>query len=703
MKFFCLKMVIFFCWWQGVAIGLLVKLGQINSAHGHSVQEVADLIQDLLISMEMLVAAIAFFNSFPIMEFANVRQFNWNPLAIAPPTPSSSSSAVQPAVKILESSVHSPKKSLFIPAVGVVIKSTAISSPSHAQNITRSGCNSSNSNNNSNNSGSSSSSSSGSSSSDALLAQSNLESEISRHIMPEISTSLRSQSPVSDSGQSPSVYSSRKVFLPYALPATKSDGKEQNTSHDKKGRPAVGQGQRAALDSDTETGRAVDFTTRLSALRGAGYDLLRGVVPSLIPSSSFAININDSKKRQRHNSPPPNPSPGGEGQEEEEERRRSDSRGALTDNRSDSSPATYSHRGSSYSHEALTPLLIAGQGGRHGEDAGGVSAMGQMTPKGLPSITAHGSGSGLGGMSASSSSQHQYQHQHQHAFENRGPTRGLKGAGADKLPSPLARRRAATAYQTGSINNSIISSANSNTRQLNNTPCKCNMSDTSDDSHTDSHMHTRLQGSSPVPHRHSPPANREVRSPSAHAPTHRGSGRKSVSPDMMEARINVNHSNSSMGAREGALTDSQKAKSSSDTASAQSQPYLRSHSPARVDAKKDMDYCAAHLSSSAFQSTTSLSSSSSASSRSCPNPPSATNDMHYNGGGCFDDHSTAHSSSCIYHTLSRDGARDYARDPLLREERDDLRNERGHFIGSSSSSNNNSGTELFFIMLVLML
>ena len=69
--------------------------------------------------------------------------------------------------------------------------------------------------------------------------------------------------------------------------------------------------------------------------------------------------------------------------------------------------------------------------------------------------------------------------------------------------------------------------------------------------------------------------------------------------------------------------------------------------------------------------------------------------MHYNGGGCFDDHTAAHNSSCIYHTLSRDGTRDYARDPLLREERDDLRNERGHFIGSSSS-NNNSGTELTF-------
>jgi hypothetical protein len=39
---------------------------------------VADLIQDLLICMEMLVASIAFLNSFPIMEFAKVRQLNWD-------------------------------------------------------------------------------------------------------------------------------------------------------------------------------------------------------------------------------------------------------------------------------------------------------------------------------------------------------------------------------------------------------------------------------------------------------------------------------------------------------------------------------------------------------------------------------------------------------------------------------------------------
>jgi hypothetical protein len=39
---------------------------------------VADLIQDLLICMEMLVASVAFLNSFPIMEFAKVRQLNWD-------------------------------------------------------------------------------------------------------------------------------------------------------------------------------------------------------------------------------------------------------------------------------------------------------------------------------------------------------------------------------------------------------------------------------------------------------------------------------------------------------------------------------------------------------------------------------------------------------------------------------------------------
>ena len=545
MKFFCLKMVIFFCWWQGLAIGLLVKLGQINSAHGHSVQEVADLIQDLLISMEMLVAAIAFFNSFPIMEFANVRQFNWNPLSITPLT----SSAVQPAMQSMESIGHSPKKSSFVSAVGTSMGSIAASSTPHDLIITSSGCSNSNSN-----SSNSSNSSSGSSSSDALLAQSDLESEKSRRIIPEISTSIRSQSPVSDCGQSPSVYSSRKIFLPYTFPVTKSDSKEQNVANDKNNRAGVGLGKRATVDSDAESSRATDFTSRLFALQGAGYELLRGVVPSLsfVPSSSFTISITDNKKRQRHDSPPPNASSRAEGEVKEEVGRRGDSRGALTDCRSDSNSPAYINRSASYSHDSTTPLLLSSQGGRHGDDTGGSSLMSQMGSK--VKVPPHI----LAGLSPSPSAS-------QHSSDSRGLPRGLKGAGAAvTLPSPVARRRAATTYQTGSINNSIINSnsSSSNARLANNALFEGH---TSDDSHIDStagntYHHSRLQGSSPTPLRHSPmsKSNKEARSPPTHLTPHRGSGRKSVSPNMMDARKNINDSNSCICIRESALTDSQK-------------------------------------------------------------------------------------------------------------------------------------------------
>lgn len=50
------------------AINFLYFVLLYSKGHGHSAQEVANLIQDLLICMEMLLAAISFFNAFPVQE-----------------------------------------------------------------------------------------------------------------------------------------------------------------------------------------------------------------------------------------------------------------------------------------------------------------------------------------------------------------------------------------------------------------------------------------------------------------------------------------------------------------------------------------------------------------------------------------------------------------------------------------------------------
>jgi len=73
-QFLCIKVVIFFLWFQALGISVLVATGDIRGTrdrhHHHTAQQVADLVQDLLVCMEMLVAAIAFSVSFPVSEFA---------------------------------------------------------------------------------------------------------------------------------------------------------------------------------------------------------------------------------------------------------------------------------------------------------------------------------------------------------------------------------------------------------------------------------------------------------------------------------------------------------------------------------------------------------------------------------------------------------------------------------------------------------
>mmetsp|Transcript_29337 Transcript_29337/g.52520 ORF Transcript_29337/g.52520 Transcript_29337/m.52520 type:complete len:301 (+) Transcript_29337:136-1038(+) len=68
-KFLCVKLVVFFCFWQGVVLFLLVKLDVIHGANQLSAENVAVTLQEFLICVEMLCASIAHRFAFAYEEF----------------------------------------------------------------------------------------------------------------------------------------------------------------------------------------------------------------------------------------------------------------------------------------------------------------------------------------------------------------------------------------------------------------------------------------------------------------------------------------------------------------------------------------------------------------------------------------------------------------------------------------------------------
>ena len=74
-KFLSVKMLVFFTWWQSVGIALLYQWGMIpealvNVEHDWTTEDVAKGIQDYLICVEMLVAAVVHSFVFPHTEYS---------------------------------------------------------------------------------------------------------------------------------------------------------------------------------------------------------------------------------------------------------------------------------------------------------------------------------------------------------------------------------------------------------------------------------------------------------------------------------------------------------------------------------------------------------------------------------------------------------------------------------------------------------
>ncbi|CAN8068375.1 unnamed protein product [Agarophyton chilense] len=68
-KFLSVKAVVFFSFWQGVALSVAIRLGILHDVQGYSAREQATGLQDLLICLEMAVAAVAHYYVFSYTEY----------------------------------------------------------------------------------------------------------------------------------------------------------------------------------------------------------------------------------------------------------------------------------------------------------------------------------------------------------------------------------------------------------------------------------------------------------------------------------------------------------------------------------------------------------------------------------------------------------------------------------------------------------
>ncbi len=73
-KFLCVKMVVFFTFWQSVIIALAVYAGKITDTETYDTEQISAALQDFLICIEMFIAAIAHGYAFPSHEFHDETQ-----------------------------------------------------------------------------------------------------------------------------------------------------------------------------------------------------------------------------------------------------------------------------------------------------------------------------------------------------------------------------------------------------------------------------------------------------------------------------------------------------------------------------------------------------------------------------------------------------------------------------------------------------
>ena len=68
-KFLCIKFVIFFAFWQGICISLLIYFNILRGSNSYSTEMLSATLQDMLICFEMFIVSIAHICKFIVVVY----------------------------------------------------------------------------------------------------------------------------------------------------------------------------------------------------------------------------------------------------------------------------------------------------------------------------------------------------------------------------------------------------------------------------------------------------------------------------------------------------------------------------------------------------------------------------------------------------------------------------------------------------------